>query len=102
MPAGAIPSKLGAGSTGGSNGRVNKYINNNYTPPNRKPTMHSPAGSIGSNNNFGSKKGSSPVVTMNNQNRLRRVNNQGNRSPSLMSDSSKKSIRSSGYGKTTP
>ena len=66
VPAGAIPKLGAAGSNGGSQGRVNKYVNSNYTPPNRKP-IHSPAGSIGSNNNnFGSKKGSSPVVTINN------------------------------------
>lgn len=43
------------GSIGSNGSRTgNKYVNNNYTPPNRKPTFHSPAGSIGNNSNGGS------------------------------------------------
>ena len=84
--------------------------------------MHSPAGSLGNNSAKGSgygqssgyggrrsNQGHSPVVTMTNQNqRVRRVGLAAGggggggagmlRSPSVVSDSSKKSIRSSGYG----
>ena len=95
---------LGA-STGsqGARGGPSKYVNNNYTPPNRRPNYRSPSLGAGSLKSGGAgttgASGHSPVATMTNQNRLRR-NQVGlaNRSPSMASDSSKKSIRSSGYG----
>jgi hypothetical protein len=94
---------LGA-STGsqGARGGPSKYVNNNYTPPDRRPNYRSPSLGAGSLKSGGGGTGASahsPVATMTNQNRLRR--NQvgvGARSPSMASDSSKKSIRSSGYG----
>ena len=65
---GAVPTMPGAstsanrvarvgGSIGSNGSRQNKYVNNNYTPPNRNPRVpnfHSPAGSIGNNSNKGS------------------------------------------------
>ena len=81
----------------------NRFYNNNYTPPNRKPLYPSPG--AGSNKSKNGSLGRQPVVTMTNQNRARRnppVTMVGagaaKRSPSMVSDSSKKSIRSSGYG----
>ena len=97
------------GSTGP---RENKYINTNYTPPNRKPNFRSPSLGGNSNKSYNSmgrgSQGQSPtgsgVVSMVNQNRIRRTGGAAggmlHRSPSLVSDNSaKKSIKSSGYGK---
>ena len=96
---GAPPNRLNANGSGsrtrgvGSTGRNSgKFINTNYTPPVRKPYVSPAARSNGSN------KGT-PNVTMTNQNRLRRQplgSNASNRSPSLASDHSRKSIKSSG------
>jgi len=57
------------GASLGSSGRpTNKYVNTNYTPPNRKPiSFRSP--SMGGNSNgsgTGAKTNMSPVITMQN------------------------------------
>lgn len=92
--------RVGALGASGGTGASNKYVNTNYTPPNRRPNYRSPSLGANSQKSGGvGPSGHSPVATMTNQNRLRR--NQvgpGARSPSMASDSSKKSIRSSGYG----
>ena len=86
------------GASIGSSGKpTNKYVNTNYTPPNRKPiSFRSP--SLGGNSNGSGAK--TTEITMQNQNRLRR-GPALQHSPSMASDNSRKSIgvKSSGYGK---
>lgn len=105
----------GRGSNGSQNNRdgvhQSRFYNKHYTPPGQRGNYKSP--SIGANShNSGSMNGRlgsgqgrrQPDVTMTSQNRTRRNNpaadraNSLGRSPSMASDGSKKSIRSSGYG----
>jgi hypothetical protein len=102
-------------STGKPDIRNSKYYNSNYTPPNRnKVNMRSPSLGANSNNSASGRpgsKGKSPVATMmgSGNNRIRRgpVGYGGGgggmmRSPSNVSENStKKSVKSSGYGKPT-